>query len=291
MSHDTLQRFLFDSAPVRGEVVQLKSAWQAVQSRREYPQPLQTILGELMASAALLSAMLKFNGSIVMQLHGNGHLKLAVVECESDLTLRATARWDEEQDFPDLPLAQLLGDGKFVITLDPRDGGQTYQGIVGLSGTSIAAIIEHYMQTSEQLDTRLWLACDNDTAAGFMLQKLPAGQGDPDAWNRLTILGDTIKPDELLSLPPLDLLHRLFHEETVRVMAEDHPHFGCRCSREKVGDMLKMVGKQEADAIIAERGSVDIHCDFCNQHYGFDAVDVAHLFTATTPVSANDTRH
>lgn len=292
MSKDILQRFLFDAAPVRGEAVQLGDAWQAVLARRDYPPVLQRIIGELMAASVLMTAMLKFDGSLIMQMHGKGRIKLIVIECESDLTIRATARWDEEAgDVPDLPLAELLGDGRFVITLDPREGGQTYQGIVGLSGNSVAAIIEHYMQSSEQLDTRLWLSCRDGRAAGLMLQKLPAGQGDPHAWQHLTTLAETITPDELSALPPQDLLYRLFHQDAVRVMTEEHPHFGCRCSREKVGNMIKMIGGEEADSILAERGAIEVNCDFCNQHYEFDAVDVAQLFATDTTTSAGDTHH
>ncbi|MBV8656340.1 MAG: Hsp33 family molecular chaperone HslO [Burkholderiales bacterium] len=292
MSQDILQRFLFDTAPVRGEMVRLTDTWQQVLARRKYPPVLERLVGELMAAAALMTAMLKFEGSLIMQLHGKGLVKLIVIECESDLTMRATARWDESvSELPDLPLSELLGDGKFVITLDPKAEGQTYQGIVGLSGNSIAALIEHYMETSEQLDTRLWLACDGQSATGFMLQKLPAGQGDPHGWEHLTTLAETITPAELQSLEPRDLLYRLYHQEAVRVTLEEHPHFGCSCSREKVGNMIKMIGRDEADSILAERGRIDVNCDFCNQHYEFDPVDIAQLFKTDSITIPTDTRH
>lgn len=291
LQHDVLQRFLFDAAPVRGELVQLRDTWQAVQARRAYPPVLQKLVGELLAAATLMTAMLKFEGSLIMQLHGNGRIKLMVIECEADLTLRATARWDEAQEIEDLPLAELLGEGKFVITLDPKDDSRAYQGIVGLQGDSVAQIIEHYMQSSEQLDTRIWLASDADTCAGMMLQKLPAGQGDPDAWQHLTVLADTIARDELLALDSESILHRLYHEENVRLLTEDHPHFGCRCSRERVGNMLKMLGRKEADEALAEQPAIDIHCDFCNQHYQFDAIDVAQLFAANTVLGSDATLH
>lgn len=292
MSQDTLQRFLFDAAPVRGEVVRLSATTHEVLKRRAYPQVIQKLISELMAASALMTAMLKFEGSLVMQLHGKGQLKLVVIECESDMTMRATARWDEAAgELPDAPLSTLLGEGRFVITLDPKDGGQTYQGVVGLSGSSVAAIIEHYMQSSEQLDTRLWLSSENGVAAGLMLQKLPAGHGDPEAWQHLTTLAETITPHELSTLAPQDLLYRLFHQESVRVMAEEHPHFGCRCSQERVGNMLKMVGREEAESVLAERGQVEVTCDFCNQHYSFDAVDVAQLFSGELSSASNPTRH
>ncbi|MFC4159470.1 Hsp33 family molecular chaperone HslO [Chitinimonas lacunae] len=290
MSQDTLQRFLFDAAPVRGEIVRLDHTWREVLIRRQYPVPLQKLMGELLAAASLLSAMLKFDGSLIMQLHGDGAVKLIVIECEADMTMRATARWDENVEIEDKPLPDLLGHGKFVITLDPREGGQAYQGIVGLQGGSIAAIIEHYMQSSQQLDTRLWLACDGQTSAGLMVQRLPAGHGDPDGWNRISLLADTITPAELLSLAPTEVLQRLFHEETVRLMAEDHPHFGCRCSRERVINMLRMMGLEEVEAILAERGQIDVSCEFCHQAYCFDAVDAAQVFASDAVIEAPTTR-
>ncbi|HSC80443.1 MAG TPA: Hsp33 family molecular chaperone HslO [Chitinolyticbacter sp.] len=273
---DTLERFLFDDAPVRGELVQLDQAYQEVLARHAYPAVLQTLIGELMAAAALLSATLKFDGTLIMQLHGTGVVKLIVVECTSDNTLRATARW--EGDVPELSLAELLGRGRFVITLEPREG-ETYQGIVGFEpGQRVNEIIEHYMESSEQLATRLWLAVGQGKAAGLLVQKLPAGQGDPDAWDRAQRLAETITADELLGLPPREILHRLFHEETVRVFDPASLRFACTCSRERVGGMLKMVGHDEIAGVLEEKGQVDITCEFCGKDYHFDTVDVAQLF-------------
>ncbi|MDK2124688.1 Hsp33 family molecular chaperone HslO [Parachitinimonas caeni] len=294
MSQDTLQRFLFEGAPVRGEIVQLSDSWREIVSRRAFPAPLHQLVGELTAAATLLSATLKFEGSLVMQFHGTSLIKLIAIECESDLTVRATAQWEHDADWSaaaGVTLPALLGRGRCVLTLDPKDGGQTYQGVVGLDGNSVAEIIEHYMQRSEQLDTRIWLACEGERAAGLLIQKLPAGHGDPDAWNRIGHLASTITSNELLQLPSLEVLHRLFHEETVRLLGETHPHFGCRCSRERVGNMLKLVGQEEADAILAEQAQVEVRCEFCNQAYAFDAVDVAQLFAADSVISATSTRH
>ncbi|WP_308418780.1 Hsp33 family molecular chaperone HslO [Chitinolyticbacter meiyuanensis] len=272
-----LERFLFEGAAVRGELVQLDAAYQEVLARHAYPPVLQAMIGELMAAAALLSATLKFDGTLIMQLHGTGCVKLIVVECTSENTLRATARWEGE--VPDVSLAELLGHGRFVITLEPKEG-ETYQGIVGFEpGQRVAEIIEHYMASSEQLATRLWLAVGEGKAAGLLVQKLPAGHGDPDAWDRVQLLAGTVTPEELLGLPAHDILHRLFHEETVRVF-DPHPlRFACTCSRERVGSMLKMVGRDEIDGVLAERGEVDITCEFCGKGYQFDAVDVAQLFS------------
>ena len=170
---DTLQRFLFEHAPIRGEVAHLDATWRAVVERHEYPPALRTILGELMAAGALLAATLKFEGSMILQLQGNGRVKLIVVECTSEQTLRATAKWSGEISDEET-LADLLGPGRFVITLAPGEGKQSYQGVVEIDPAGVAASLEHYMQHSEQLDTRLWLAADDDHAAGLLLQKLPA---------------------------------------------------------------------------------------------------------------------
>ncbi|KAF0811687.1 33 kDa chaperonin [Andreprevotia sp. IGB-42] len=273
---DTLERFIFDDAPVRGEIVQLDATYKEVLARHDYPPVLQKRIGELMTAATLLSATLKFDGTLIMQLHGDGAVKLLVVEVTSKMTMRAMARWDG--DVPEASLGELLGKGKFIITLDPTEG-EPYQGIVGFEpGQSVAEIIEHYMASSEQLETRLWLACNADTSAGLLVQKLPAGQGDPDAWERVQKLSETITDEELLGLPPQDMLYRLFHQEQVRVFEPAKPSFACTCSRERVGGMLEMVGKDEVDGVIAEKGHVDVTCEFCGKKYEFDAVDVVQLF-------------
>lgn len=273
---DTLERFIFEQAPVRGEIVQLGAAYQEVLNRHSYPPVLQKLIGELMTAATLLSATLKFDGTLVMQLHGHGAVRLIVVEVTSQNTVRAMARWDG--DIPDVSLGELLGEGRFIITLDPTEG-EAYQGIVGFEpGQGVAQIIEHYMQNSEQLQTRLWLACNDGKAAGLLVQKLPAGHGDPDAWDRVQKLSETVTEEELLGLPPRDLLYRLFHQEEVRVFDPATPTFACTCSRERVGGMLEMVGKAEIDSVMAEKGHVDVTCEFCGLNYQFDPVDVAQLF-------------
>jgi molecular chaperone Hsp33 len=295
--NDQLLRFLIDDAPVRGDIVQLHATWQTVLSRHDYPPALRTALGELMAAAALLTATLKFDGSLIMQLHGNGVLKLLVVECNADLTMRATAKWGEGGDdeaatpVPDLSLRALLGHGKFVLTLVPQGQGQTYQGIVPLEGDTVAAILEAYMLRSEQLHTRLWLSADASTAAGLLLQKLPEGHGDADAWPRLQMLAGTITPAELLQLPATDTLYRLFHQEPLRLLDARPVEFQCTCSRAKVADMLRLLGEQEVGSVLAEQGSVQIHCQYCHAHYIFDPVDAAALFVPDAPVATTPTRH
>ena len=287
---DSLQRFLLENTPVRGEIVHLDATWRAVLERRSYPERLQSLLGEMMAAAALLSATLKFDGSLIMQMLGNGPVKLLVVEATSGQTLRATAKWDGE--IPQGDLATLLGDGRFVISIVPEGEAQTYQGIVGIEGDSVARVLEHYMEQSEQLETRMWLASDSRQAAGMLLQKLPAAPShDADAWNRATQLGGTIRPEELLGLPATRIIHRLYHEEDVRVFDPRPVAFRCSCSRERVTSMLRMLGREEVQSIIEERRSVEVDCEFCGRHYAFDAVDAEQVFAADLITPPRPTKH
>lgn len=288
---DTLQKFLFEQAPIRGEIVHLDAVWQSVLERHNYPPLLRDMMGELCAAAALLAATLKLQGSLVMQIHGKGAVKLLVVECSGDLELRATAKWEGELLHG--TLQELVGDGRCVITLDPKDGKQAYQGIVELEGESIAEILRNYMTRSEQLETFLWLAADEMHAAGLLLQKLPdqIASKDPDAWNRATRLADTLKPEELLMLTSGELVHRLYHEEDIRLFDSQKVIFRCTCSRENVARMLRMLGQAEVDSIILERGDVEVHCEFCNQRYVFDRVDADAVFADIMAISTNRTLH
>ena len=287
---DSLQRFLFEHAPIRGELVQLAATWQAVTERHDYPAPLRQVLGELMAAGALLAATLKFEGTMILQLHGSGPVKLIVVECSSGHAMRATAKWDG--DIPEGNLRMLLGSGRFAISLVPESGQQSYQGVVDLDADSIAAALEHYMATSEQIDTRIWLASDERRSAGLLLQKLPERESaDADAWPRAEHLASTVKPEELLGLEPQQLLHRLFHEEDLRVFEPRPVFFRCSCSRDRVVGMLRMLGRDEVRGVIAERGEVEVHCEFCNRRYAFDAVDSEAIFAADIAAAAARTRH
>lgn len=292
---DKLQKFLFENAAVRGELVEISETWQQVRARQDYPKAVQILLGEMLSAAALLSANLKFDGAIIMQIHGDGPVRLLVVECDSALQMRATAKLAPDAHIDDnAGLTQLVhvhGKGRFVITLDPHNkapGQQAYQGIVPLDGDSVATVIENYMMRSEQLDTKIWLAADSQISRGMLLQKLPGEGGvegntqeeghELETWNRVIMLASTLKNEELLSTDISTLMRRLFWEETIRVFDPLQPHFRCGCTREKVGDMLKMLGKTEVDAAFAEQGHLAIQCDFCGQAYDFDQVDCAQLF-------------
>jgi len=302
-NRDTLQKFIFDNAAVRGELVEISDTWREIQARHAYPKAVRSVLGEMVAAGALLSANLKFNGSIVMQIHGDGPVRLLVVECDANLRMRATAKLAPDVEIADdATLGQLFnvhGKGRFVITLDPADkvpGQQPYQGVVPLDGDDMATVIENYMLRSEQMDTRLWLAADDQVARGLLLQKLPRHSGkedqtkqateaeDLETWNRAAMLGQTVKREELLSTDISTLLHRLFWEETIRVFDPLHPEFHCSCNREKVGNMLKMLGQEEAEAALSELGQLGISGDFCGKHYAFDKVDCAQLFASDSPV-------
>lgn len=286
---------MFENSLVRGELIEIAEAWQQAQSRRAYPPAVRSMLGEMMAAAALLSANLKFDGTIILQIHGDGPVKLLVVECDAALRLRATAKLDEAVPIDESAslreLVNAKGEGRFAITLDPahkQPGQQAYQGIVSLEGDSVATVIENYMLRSEQLDTRLWLAADDSVARGLLLQKLPDDGGkigpgaDTDVWNRTVTLASTLNAQELLNTDIMTLLQRLFWEETVRVFDPRHPVFHCGCNREKVGNMLKMLGQEEIDDALADLGKLEILCDFCGQEYGFDAVDCRQLFALDT---------
>ncbi|HXU92951.1 MAG TPA: Hsp33 family molecular chaperone HslO, partial [Gallionella sp.] len=255
----------------------------------DYPPLLRQMMGELCAAAVLLAATLKLDGSLVLQIQGRGAIKLLVVECSGDLKLRATAKWEGPLHGS---LPELVGDGRFVITLDPKNGKQVYQGIVALEGESVAEILQNYMTRSEQLETRLWLAANEHAASGMLLQKLPEQtEEDADAWSRVTQLAATLRDEELMRLPTRELLHRLYHEEDVRLFEEQPVFFHCTCSRENVAQMLRMLGVEEVEAVLSERQTIEVHCEFCNHRYEFDKVDAAQLFATDAPVVTSETRH
>jgi molecular chaperone Hsp33 len=296
---DTLQRFVFESTPVRGNLVNLTQTLQQALNKQHLPTGLRKALGELMAASALLAATLKMNGSLVMQIQSKGVLKLLVVECNSDvgstIKMRATAKWSGEVT-DNQNLFELIEQGQFMITLDPKDG-QAYQGIVPIEGDSISAVLENYMMRSEQIDTKIWLSCDGDSAAGMLIQKLPETMNqetqihDEDIWNRVGYLASTVTDDELLNLPTETLITRLFHEEDVRLFEPSITQFFCSCTRESVSNMLRMLGDEEVNSIIEEQGRIEVNCDFCNAHYAFDKIDAAQLLVTEAAVITSPKIH
>ena len=301
-----LHKFLFDGLPVRGMLVRLTDAWREVLARREpgqqFPPELRHLLGEMSAAAVLMQSNIKFNGALVLQIMGDGPVKLAVAEAQHDLSFRATAKCVGEVA-PGAGLEAMLnvsGQGRCVITLDPKDkfpGQQPYQGVVPLHDDQreplhkLSEVLEHYMLQSEQLDTKLVLAANDEVAAGLLIQRLPVegeanleGKRNEDdiglseAFNRISILASTLTPEELLTLDADTVLRRLFWQEPTTRFEPLTPSFACTCSRERVANMLRGLGRQESDELLAERGEVEVGCDFCGRHYRFDAVDVGQLF-------------
>ncbi|MDQ7745570.1 Hsp33 family molecular chaperone HslO [Hydrogenophaga pseudoflava] len=309
-----LHKFLFEGLPVRGMLVRLTDSWQEILRRRQqaggYPAAVTELLGEMAAAATLMQANIKFNGALILQVQGDGPVKLAVAEVQPDLALRATATVTGEVA-ADAPLSHMVNvnnQGRCAITLDPKDrlpGQQPYQGVVPLFGDrhekleKLSEVIEHYMLQSEQLDTCLVLAASDQVAAGLLIQRLPlqgesnlSGAGavarDEDQigrnedYNRIAILAASLKREELLTLDADTILHRLFWEEDVRRFepqtGADGPRFACTCSRERVAGMLKSLGREEVESIIAEQGQVEVGCDFCGAQYHFDPVDAAQVF-------------
>ena len=288
--NDLLQRFLFENADIRGDLVHLDATWQAVLEKHDYPEPVRRLLGEMMVAAVLLSATLKLKGRITIQIQGEGPVSLMVVECTSERTLRGLVH--AADDLPGGNLAELVGAGRLAITLEPEDGPERYQSIVELSGDTLAEVLENYLDISEQLETRLWFSVDDQRAAGLLIQKLPDTRkgGDADAWNRIHQLSTTIRDEELLNLPAREIIHRLYHEEDVRVFEPEAVCFRCSCDRERVANMLRTLGLEEVRSIIHDEGSVRVACEFCNHKYEFDAVDTEQLFAAELSPDVPTTR-
>ena len=289
---DILNRFMFEKAPVRGELVQLDQAWQAVISRHDYPAEVRDILGQAMAATTLLSATIKFLGSITLQIQGDGPVSMLVVQVNTEKKVRAMASYEDEELKPGLK--NLFGDARLMITIEMDNAAERYQGIVELGDRDIAAALEEYFKQSEQLKTRLWLTADDKMAAGFLLQEMPKESmpdEDGDAWNRFTLLADTLEDKELYQLNAQEILHRLYHEEDVRLFAPEQIEFSCSCSQEKIEQTLRTMGAEEVQDILAEQGHVEVACNFCNQRYKFDAVDVKKLFIHGLTMDASETRH
>ena len=278
---DSRTRFIFDDMPVRGLHVRLENVWRHIAGQKPYPAAIRRALGELLAAGVLLSSNLKTDGTLTVQVQGQGRLKMLVVEATSEHTVRATARWDEQAEIgADESLADLLGDnGIFALTLQPKDGEQ-WQGIVPLEGGSIAHMLMNYMKRSEQLDTHITLSASDDACGGLLVQRLPEEETDGDAWAHVGTLAQTATAEELVSLDAHHLLYRLFHETPPRVFEPEQIEFSCTCSRGKVSDMLLMLGAAEVGGVVAEQGSIEADCDFCHAKYVFDETDVNALFGA-----------
>src|SRR5690606_5911394 len=298
---DQLKKYLFEHRSVRVQAVRLHDTWPSAQENPQHPPADQRPLGELMAAPSLLAAKIKCEGSRLLQIQGSGPIALLVVECQSDLSLRATVKIREGHAVPaDGNMQSLLnpdGQGRFIVVLDPRrkvPGQQTYQGIVPLEGDTVAQALQHYMKASEQLDTRLWLQADTQHAAGLLVQRLPdqggaaRAESTADTLARAIVLADTLEPDELVRTDIDTLIHRLYWEETLIAFEPIPVRWHCTCTRERVSSMLRTLGEREVQDILAEQGNVRVTCDFCGKPYEFDAVDCSGLFAPAKPMPEQD---
>jgi molecular chaperone Hsp33 len=290
---DSLRRFVFERYPFRGQLVHLGPAWRAMMEHHDYPAAVRDSLGEAVAAAALLASTLKFKGQLSLQLRGAGPMHLMLVECSDGLALRAVARFRDPPETRDL--RELSGNGTLTVTLEGDDLANRYQGVVPLAGERMSECLREYFESSEQLPTRLWLRADGEQASGLLLQRLPvttrpasvteSGAGGvsedeiEDAWRRVQLVAGTVTDPELAELADRELLRRLFAEDDVRMFEAAPVYFRCRCSRARVETMLRSLGRDEVDSIIAERGSVEVRCEFCSRAYRFDPVDVGALFS------------
>jgi molecular chaperone Hsp33 len=319
---DCLHRFMFEQYPIRGHLVHLDAAWRALIEHREYPEAIRDTLGEAAAASLLLAATIKFEGVLSLQLQGDGPMHLMLAQCTSGLGVRGLARY-REGSFAGAGagagtavgaatgaragngaagIVDLIGAGNLTVTLETDDGSQRYQGIVSITGQRLAESLQVYFENSEQLPTRLWLHADASGASGMLLQRLPIADASrgahamdvtavDDAWRRVQLIGETLTPDELRTLADAEILHRLFNEDDVRLYEPTPVYFRCRCSRERVSGMLQGLGETETRSVLAERGAVEVHCDFCNRAYVFDAVDVAQLFNAEVANAGGSSLH
>jgi len=280
---DTLQRFMFEHASIRGEIVHLEASYQAILSQHPYPPMLKYLLGEALMSCALLTGSIQFEGEMSLQFHGDTRLPLLLVQCDHHLNIRGYAKYEPENEAEDYAHAFL--EGKMTLIINQYNQTQSYQSIVPLQSTSMAENLMYYFAQSEQVATRIWLASEESRAAGMLLQLMPTENTEEreQFWEYAVELGETIKEQELLHLDNETILHRLYHETELRLYPSRNIHFRCRCSVEKMKQVLAVLGEQDLKALLQEKGQVDVHCDFCNKRYSFDPIDMALLFKTLTP--------
>jgi molecular chaperone Hsp33 len=288
---DEVRRFIVENRPVRGHWVRLESAWRELRAHKEYPEPVRELLGQAVAASVLLAATLKFNGTLTLQLQGNGAVNLLVAQCTHDFRLRAVANFDDvavagvvAEGEGDVAFRQLVGaEGRVVVTIESDENNSRYQGIVPLSGASLADSLEAYFETSEQLPTRLILAADSERGVGFLVQKLPdpahTNESDmKDVWDEAQRGIERISTTDLLLRPVEELLERGFAAQDMRLFKGTPVQFECRCNEGRVSSLLRALGEAEVREVLQEQGSVTVTCEFCYRPYRFDEVDVEALF-------------
>ena len=286
---NTVQRFLFAFSDIRGEIVSLDSSWESVLTRRDYPPSVRKLLGEITAATTLLSATIKFDGTLSIQFKGQSALLLLLAETTGISSFRATAKWRDNDELGDSNV-NLLSQGTLAVTITPKKSGQAYQGLVDVHSDSIQKSLEDYMQQSEQLTTRLWLASNDQKATGILLQKLPTERHEAsDDWHRITTLAATVTNEELLTLDFETILKRLFHEETIRVFDENPVNFSCSCSENRTDGMLQSLGELEVRTILSEEGNVNITCEFCGKNYIYSPSGIDRIFSYESRESTQET--
>lgn len=278
MTIDSVQRFIFENQPIRGEVVHLDSTYNTIIAQRDYPPVVRQWLGEALVAAVLLSSSIKYEGTLSMQFQGSEALSMLLVQVDNHLNIRATAKYKEGKN--DARYQQAFLNGQMVMTVQAEQQSQTYQSIIPLHSCSLSENIAHYFAQSEQIATRIWLACGSDKAAGMLLQLLP-GENSLEKehfWEYALAMGASVSDAELLELDNATLLHRLYHESTVRIFEPRAAQFKCRCDTERMNAVLRALGKEDVNALLAEKKILEIRCEFCNQLYRFDSIDAAMLF-------------
>jgi len=291
---DLLHRFLFEDLPVRGHLVRLDASWRAAIEHHDYPRPVSDALGEAMAASVLIAGSLKFNGRLSLQVEGSGPVRLLLAQCTHRHAIRGVARHrDLSAERHDA--AALFGAGQLAVTIEQDERADHYQGVVPLEQSPLSACLERYFDRSEQIPSRLFLAATRERAAGLLMQRVAVGGAgaqlrqaaeSDDAWRRISLLASTLSPAELLELPCRDVLRRLFSEDDIRLFEGTPVFFQCNCSRERVAGILRALGADELQALLRERGDVEVRCEFCNRDWRFDAVDVAGLLSESNRQSA-----
>ena len=287
---DSQRRFILEHTNVRGIITRLDSSWRTMLEGRNYPPIIRDLLGQAATAMCLLSATLKFDSSLTLQIQGGNPINLLVMQVNESQHFRGMAEWQGE--LTESSLQELCHDGQLTITIE-KDSGERYQSIVEMHQESLAKTLHSYFQQSEQLPTDLWLATNDDHAVGMLLQALPekSADDDPDAWNRACLLANTLTDEELLDVPTEELLYRLYHEEDVRLFDATPVAFRCNCSQQRVADSLRSIGETEVQEMIKEQGTISINCGFCQHQYLFDSVDAAQLFTNNTSPVVPPTQH
>jgi molecular chaperone Hsp33 len=288
IEQDLLRRFLFEELGVRGEWVKLTSSWQAAKLHQHGSENVQQQLGQALAAVVMLSATVKFKGSMILQAQGDGDIKTLVAQATDQKKIRGLVRGKENVE-PG-PLESMFGQGRLVLTIE-SETGSPYQGIVPLQGNNLAAVLETYFQQSEQLRTRLWLFADATHAVGLFLQELPAQENYEADWNHIEILANTVTGQEMFDLDCEELLYRLFNQEKIRLFDPEPVEYNCACSRAGIEKMLFAMGQAELEAILEERGNIEVNCEFCNEHYRFDKVDVTNILLVKVTSNDSSTKH